>query len=85
MRIADEIEAIAAEVGATPAEVALGRPLAKGDGIAVIPGTKRVERVDENTAADLVVLTSEQIDKLDHLTPAVGGDHNEAQMRLIDR
>ena len=42
LRAVDEVEAIAAEVGATPAQVALAWVLAQGDDIAPIPGTKRV-------------------------------------------
>src|SRR5437868_8757565 len=45
-------EGVAAEVGATPAQVALGWLLAQGDDIAPIPGTKRGSRVEENIAAD---------------------------------
>jgi aryl-alcohol dehydrogenase-like predicted oxidoreductase len=85
LRIADEVEAIAAQAGATPAQVAIAWLLAKGDDIAPIPGTKRVARVEENTAADGLELTAEQIDKLDKLTPAAGDHHNEQQMRMIDR
>ena len=44
LRIVDEVEAIAAEVGATPAQVALAWVLAQGDDIVPIPGTKRVAR-----------------------------------------
>jgi aryl-alcohol dehydrogenase-like predicted oxidoreductase len=83
--IADEVQAIAAEAGATPAQVALAWLLAKGDDIAPIPGTKRVSRLEENVAADDLVLTAEQIAALDALTPPAGGHHNEAQMRLIQR
>jgi len=85
LSIADEVEAIAAEVGATPAQVALAWLLAQGDDIAPIPGTKRVSRVEENTAADGVGLTGDQIDKLNNLTPAAGDHHNEQQMQMIDR
>jgi aryl-alcohol dehydrogenase-like predicted oxidoreductase len=85
LRIADQVEAVAAEIGATPAQVALAWLLAKGDDIAPIPGTKRVSRVEENVAADGIELTAEQIDKLNNLTPAAGDHHNEAQMRMIDR
>jgi aryl-alcohol dehydrogenase-like predicted oxidoreductase len=85
LRIVDQVEAIAAEVGATPAQVALAWLLAKGDDIAPIPGTRRVARVEENIAADGIELTAEQIDRLDILTPAAGDHHNEAQMRMIDR
>ena len=84
-RIADEVEAVAAEADATPAQVALAWLLTKGDGIAPIPGTKRVSRVEENTAADGLELTAEQISKLDSLTPAAGDHREEADMRLIGR
>jgi aryl-alcohol dehydrogenase-like predicted oxidoreductase len=65
--------------------VALAWLLAQGEDIAPIPGTKRVSRVEENTAADGVELTPEQIDTLNNLTPAVGAHHNEQQMQMIDR
>jgi aryl-alcohol dehydrogenase-like predicted oxidoreductase len=85
LRIADDVKAIAADVGATPGQVALAWLLAKGDDIAPIPGTKRVARVEENIAADVVVLTQEQIAKLDNVTPAAGDHHREAEMRLLER
>jgi aryl-alcohol dehydrogenase-like predicted oxidoreductase len=80
-----EVTAIAAEVGATPAQVALAWVLAQGDNIAPIPGTKRVVRVEENVAADGIVLSPEQLDKLTNLTPAAGDHHGEQQMRMIER
>jgi aryl-alcohol dehydrogenase-like predicted oxidoreductase len=86
---ADELRDISAEVGATPAQVALAWLLAKGSdsrsGIVPIPGTKRVARLEENVAADTIELTPEQLARLDDLTPAVGGHHAEAQMQWIDR
>jgi aryl-alcohol dehydrogenase-like predicted oxidoreductase len=85
LALADEVQAIAAEAGATPAQVAIAWLLAKGDDIAPIPGTKRVSRVEENVAADGLVLTAEQLAKLDALPPAAGGHHNEAQMQMIER
>jgi aryl-alcohol dehydrogenase-like predicted oxidoreductase len=85
LRAADEVVAIAAEVGATPAQVALAWLLAQGDDIAPIPGTKRVTRLEENVAADGVVLTAEQVDKLTQVSPAAGDHHNAAQMQMIDR
>ena len=85
LRVADEVKAVADEVGATPAQVALAWLLAQGDDIAPIPGTKRVQRVEENTAADSIELSAEQIAKLDNLTPAAGDSHNEAGKRLLER
>ena len=42
LAIADQVQAIADGVGATPAQVAIAWLLAQGDDIAPIPGTKRV-------------------------------------------
>jgi hypothetical protein len=44
-----------------------------------------VSRLEENLAADVVLLTAEQIAKLDDPTLRAGGHHNEAQMRLLER
>jgi aryl-alcohol dehydrogenase-like predicted oxidoreductase len=82
---ADEVFAVAKDVGATPAQVALAWLLSKGDDIAPIPGTKRVARLEENIAADGVTLTAEQLAKLDNTTPALGDHHNAAQMQMIGR
>jgi aryl-alcohol dehydrogenase-like predicted oxidoreductase len=85
LRIADEVEALAAEVGATPAQVALAWLLAKGDAIAPIPGTKHVSRVEENVAADAVELSPEQVETLDNLPQPAGDHHSEEQMRMLER
>ena len=85
LRIADEVREVATEAGATPAQVALAWLLTRGDYIAPIPGTKRVSRVEENIAADDVVLTADQIRRLDNLPVASGDHHNEAQMQLLER
>ncbi|OBH14403.1 aldo/keto reductase [Mycobacterium sp. E1715] len=82
---ADELRSISADVGATPAQVALAWLLAKGRDIVPIPGTKRVARLEENVGADAVELTADQLSRLDRLTPAIGGHHAEAQMKWIDR
>jgi aryl-alcohol dehydrogenase-like predicted oxidoreductase len=59
--------------------------VAQGTDIAPIPGTRRVARVEENTAADAVVLTAGQLARLDRLTPAVGARHDDANMSTVDR
>jgi len=85
LQIAAEVQQVADEAGATPAQVALAWLLAKGDDIVPIPGTKRVARVEENIAADTVQLTAGQLAKLTAITPAAGDHHNEEQTRLLDR
>ena len=83
--IVAEVQAIAAEAGATPAQIALAWLLAQGDDIAPIPGTRRIARVEENTAADGIVLSDDQLDRLNNLTPAAGERHSEERMATIDR
>ncbi|MGQ5597743.1 aldo/keto reductase [Streptomyces sp. ESR1.13] len=85
LRIVDQVREVADEAGATPAQVALAWLLAQGDGIAPIPGTKRVDRLEENSAADGIRLTPGQIARLNHLTPASGERHAEPDMAAVDQ
>ncbi|WP_329576086.1 aldo/keto reductase [Kitasatospora sp. NBC_01250] len=85
LRLADQVAAIAGEIDASPAQVALAWLLAQGDDIAPIPGTRRVARLEENTAADAVHLTDDQLARLTGLPPAAGDTHNEAGMRMMER
>ncbi|MDG9674063.1 aldo/keto reductase [Micromonospora sp. DH14] len=84
LRIVDEVRDVADEVGATPAQIALAWLLAQGEGIAPIPGTKRVHRLEENCAADSIRLTAGQIARLNNLAPASGDRHAEPDMAAID-
>ncbi len=85
LAIVDEVRAIGAENGATPAQTALAWLLTRGSDIAPIPGTRRVARVEENTAADSVELSRAQLDRLEALQPAAGARHDDANMASIDR
>src|ERR1043166_2645978 len=80
LRIVDEVKALAPEAGAPPAEIALAGLLAQGNDIAPIPGTKRVARVEENTAADGIELSAAQIERLNNLPPAAGERHDAGNM-----
>ena len=85
LRIVDEVQAIATEADATPAQIAVAWLLAQGDDIAPIPGTRRVARVEENTAADSIGLSDDQLNRLNNLTPAAGARHDEASMATVDQ
>ncbi|SBS71656.1 aldo/keto reductase [uncultured Microbacterium sp.] len=85
LAIVDEVTAIGAEIGATPAQTAIAWILTKGDDIAPIPGTRRIARVEENIAADAVELTASQIERLDNLTPAAGARHDETNMASVEQ
>ncbi|MFI0925008.1 aldo/keto reductase [Streptomyces sp. NPDC021012] len=85
LRIADGIQAVAAEADATPAQVALAWLLTRGDDVVPIPGSRRAARVEENTTAAAVRLSAEQLARLDALPPAAGEHHTEEQMAMMDR
>ncbi|MGW1216048.1 aldo/keto reductase [Streptomyces sp. NPDC002499] len=85
LQLVAEVRNIATEVGATPAQIALAWLVAQGTDIAPIPGSRRVVRVEENTAADEVVLTVGQLKRLDTLTPATGARHDDFNESTIDR
>jgi aryl-alcohol dehydrogenase-like predicted oxidoreductase len=56
---------IAADVGCTPAQLALAWILHQGDDVVPIPGTRRIKYLEENAAAVDVELTPEQREALD--------------------
>jgi pyridoxine 4-dehydrogenase len=61
------VAAIAAELEATPAQVALAWLLQKSPVVLPIPGTKSVEHLAENLGAARVTLSAEDMDRLDAL------------------
>ncbi len=63
------IEALAAEKGVTPAQLALAWVHAQGRGIVPIPGTKRRRYLEENVAALDVELTGDDLRRLDEAFP----------------
>ena len=83
--VVEEIAEIGGEVGATPAQVSLAWLLAQGDDWSPIPGTIRIDHLEEDLGALDVTLSAEQVQRLTDITPAVGGHHTEAQARLFDR
>ncbi len=72
IRIVEQVDAVANEIGATPGQVALAWLLAQGDDIAPIPGTRRVANLEQNVAADAIVLSDAQLAALDDVAVPVG-------------
>jgi aryl-alcohol dehydrogenase-like predicted oxidoreductase len=82
-RIVEVVEQVAAEIGATPAQIALAWLLAQGGDIVPIPGTRRSERVEENVGADAIELSAGQLNRLNDVEPPVGDRY--ADMTPINR
>jgi aryl-alcohol dehydrogenase-like predicted oxidoreductase len=74
-----QIQTIAEKKGVTPSQLALAWVISKG--VVAIPGTKRIKYIEENAAAADIVLTSEEIKKLESIVPigaAAGTRYNSS-------
>jgi aryl-alcohol dehydrogenase-like predicted oxidoreductase len=79
---------IAERKGATPAQVALAWVLAQKPWFVPIPGTTKRHRLEENSAAAEVELTSEDLREIDEAAASMtaqGERYSEANQRMIDR
>ena len=86
--VVDLLNRVARDKGATPAQVALAWLLAQKPWIVPIPGTRRLERLEENLGAADVELTADDLAEIgaasDKIT-VVGERYPEAMQRMIDR
>jgi len=77
LAVVELVKSVAAEQGATPAQVALAWLRYRADALGVasvpIPGTRRAERVEENLGSLTVNLTPAQLDTLDAAAASVSG------------
>ena len=83
-----QVEALAAEKGATPGQIALAWVMAQGEDIVPIPGTKRRSYLEENAAAESIALTVSDLRRLAAAFPkgaAAGERYQAASMKAIDR
>jgi aryl-alcohol dehydrogenase-like predicted oxidoreductase len=69
--LVDLLGRIAAEKNATPAQIALAWLLAQKPWIVPIPGTTKLERLDENIGAVAIELTSDDLGKIDTATAQI--------------
>ncbi|MEV0224728.1 aldo/keto reductase [Streptomyces sp. NPDC050704] len=86
--LVEHIATLAQAKNATPGQVALAWLLAQHPWIVPIPGTRRIARIEENTAATQLPLSADELSDLDELADRVGvqGDrYNEHHMSLVDK
>ncbi len=70
LELVAKLEAIAKEKGCTPGQLVLAWLLAQGRDIVPIPGTKRIERLEENARAVDVLLSPEDVRRISAAVPA---------------
>jgi aryl-alcohol dehydrogenase-like predicted oxidoreductase len=84
--LVERVETIAEEKGCTPAQLVLAWLLAQGPDVIPIPGTKRIDRLEENLGAMRVHLTPVESDRISTAIPigaAAGLRYPEGGMRGV--
>ena len=88
LQLVSEIEKMAREKNCRPSQLALAWVLAQGNDIVPIPGTKRLDFLEENVEAVEVQLSRADLDRIDRVIPpgaAAGLRYPEAAMKAVGR
>src|SRR5687767_8046332 len=87
-KLTSEFAALAASKEITPAQLALAWVLAQGDNIIPIPGTKRRKYLEENAGAADVILSQEDMEKIEGLLkkyPNIGPRYSEREFQFVNK
>jgi aryl-alcohol dehydrogenase-like predicted oxidoreductase len=82
------IERMARKKGCTPSQLALAWLLHQGEDIVPIPGTKRVQYLEDNVGAVGVLLTKDDLHRIDEIAPkgvAAGERYPASSMATVDK
>ena len=86
--LVEHVTALAQAKDSTPGQVALAWLLAQRPWLVPIPGTRRLERVEENAAATQVPLSADELADLNELAARIGVEgnrYNEQGMSMVGR
>lgn len=86
--LVEAVKAIASDKGITAAKLALAWVLAQGEDLIPIPGTRRIATLEQNAAAVDVVLTPEDLARIEAVFPkgaATGHRYAEAARAALNR
>ncbi|MCA0368024.1 MAG: aldo/keto reductase [Proteobacteria bacterium] len=86
--LVDAVGAIAEDKGVTGAQLALAWVLAQGDDLVPIPGTRRISTLEQNVAAADIVLTAEDLARIEAVFPrgaAAGERYAPGGMSSLNR
>jgi len=88
LALVDAVHELAKAKGCTAAQLALAWVLARDEGIVPIPGTRSIERLEENVRAADLSLSDDELRRLDEIAPpgaAAGARYPEAGMASVNR
>jgi len=87
LELVARVEQVAKEKHCTPAQLALAWLLAQGNDIVPIPGTRKAKRVEENAAAAEIILTAEDLKRINEVAPpgaAAGSRYPDWAMKFVN-
>ena len=87
-KLAGAFAALAAQIGCSPAQLALAWLLAQGDNIIPIPGTKKRSKLQDNAGAPDIVLSADNLTQIDAVIakyPDTGARYDEAANKMVDK
>lgn len=70
LELVEKLQSMAVKKGCTPSQLAIAWVLAQGEDVITIPGTKRISRLEENIAAENVILTRDDLRSINDIMPA---------------
>lgn len=85
--LVSQLKQFAATKGCTPSQLALAWVLAQGDGIFPIPGTRRINYLEENADALKISFTKEELAAIDNIAPkdaVAGSRYTETMMKFVN-
>jgi aryl-alcohol dehydrogenase-like predicted oxidoreductase len=88
LKLVQSVTEIARDKGCTPGQLALAWVLAQGQDIVPIPGTKRRKYLEENVGALEVMLTADDLERIEEAVPknvAAGSRYPEAMTKLLNK
>jgi aryl-alcohol dehydrogenase-like predicted oxidoreductase len=87
LALVEQVRKLAEQLGVSAVQLALAWLLSRGDDVVPIPGTKRVQYLEENAAAADLTLSTETIASLEAALPAgqvAGARYSEAALRRLN-
>ena len=86
LAVVEQVTTLAKEKGVSTSQLAIAWLLAKGDDIVPIPGTKRRQYLEENTAAVDIQLTADDIQRIEAVAPqGISAGERYPDMSSINR
>jgi aryl-alcohol dehydrogenase-like predicted oxidoreductase len=85
--LVDRVRELAHHKNCTPAQLAISWLLKQGEDLVPIPGTKRVSYLLENLGALGIVLTTDELNRIDAIVPkgaAAGDRYPSAMMKMVN-